>query len=315
MSTKPILAKLEAVEIRTIWRDEARNFTPWLTTDEGLELLGEVLGVPLELVKSEAEVGPFSADLLLRVPGDAEHTIVVENQFGKTDHDHLGKLLTYGAGLGARTVVWIAETFCDEHRQTLDWLNEQAGESASYFGLELRLFSIANSPPAAQFNIVSSPNAWANVVRATKYEYSEREAAYQQFWRELAEYLAAKKSPLRMQKPQPQSWSAFSLGRSGFIVTCSVNNRRGKGLCCELYIDHEKSAAALEQLQAQKATIEQELGEPLSWQRLRKNCRVAVYKEASFDDPTQREAIKTWFHRKADAFQRIFARRVKELQL
>lgn len=161
------IAKLERVDLRKIWADEARDLTPWLASEDGLERLGEVLGLSLEIIGTEQPVGPFYADILARVSTDEDHKVVIENQLGRTDHDHLGKSITYAAGLGAKTVVWISPQFTEEHRQALDWLNERAGEDVSFFGLEIRAFRIEGSRPAPQFSIISSPNETTKKIRET----------------------------------------------------------------------------------------------------------------------------------------------------
>jgi hypothetical protein len=165
MGTKPALAKLERVPLRDIWGDEAKDFTPWLASDEGLSLVGEVIGIDLELVDTEVAVGPYWADILARAAGNETHKVVIENQLGKTDHDHLGKIITYAAGLGARTLVWVSDRFCDEHREALDFLNENTGEALAFYGLEIHALRIANSLPAPQFSVISSPNVTTKAAR------------------------------------------------------------------------------------------------------------------------------------------------------
>ena len=159
------VAKLTRVPLRDIWGDEARNFTPWLASEEALGLLSEVIGRDLELIGTEVAVGPYSADVVARVAGQEDHKVSGENQLGKTDHDHLGKVITYAAGLGAKTLVWVSDRFCDEHRAALDWLNENTGDHLSFFGLEIRAFRIDNSRPAPQFTVISSPNDSTKAIR------------------------------------------------------------------------------------------------------------------------------------------------------
>ena len=117
------LGRLEPVDLREVWPNEESDFTPWLADQKNLAILGDALGMPLEFVAREEAVGPYSADILCRDSNDGTQ-VVVENQLESTDHDHLGKLLTYAAHLGARVVVWIAKSFTDQHRAALDWLNE-----------------------------------------------------------------------------------------------------------------------------------------------------------------------------------------------
>src|ERR1700721_759349 len=165
MGSNPDVGRLEKVSLRTIWTDEARDFTPWLASAEALGLLKDVLGFPLELIGTEVPVGPYSADILAKSAIDENHKVIVENQLGKTDHGHLGKMITYAAGLGARTLIWVSDQFSDEHREALDWLNYNTGERLAFYGLEIRAFRIDNSRPAPQFDVISSPNFQTKVAR------------------------------------------------------------------------------------------------------------------------------------------------------
>src|SRR3972149_472571 len=141
---------LKPVNLREILPDEARDFTPWLATEEGLALLAEVLEVELELISKESQVGPFKADIVAKIVSEEEEEqriVIIENQLELTNHDHLGKIITYAAGHRANMVVWIAETFTDEHRQAIDWLNENISD-VGFFGLEIQLMRIGDSPAA-----------------------------------------------------------------------------------------------------------------------------------------------------------------------
>lgn len=125
------LGQLKTLPLRSAWSNEATNFTPWLA--DHLELLDEVLGTDLELQDREATVGSFSLDLLAKDLGTGR-LVIIENQLDTTDHDHLGKVLTYAAGFDAGTIVWVAESFRDEHRQALDWLNQRTDSDTHFFG-------------------------------------------------------------------------------------------------------------------------------------------------------------------------------------
>ena len=151
------LARLEAVDPRTCWKNEAADFTPWLAEAENIKLLGDTIGLDLELEAQEKGVGPFRADLLCKSTVD-DSFVLIENQLERTDHSHLGQLLTYAAGLQAVTIVWIAHKMTDEHRAALDWLNEVTNSQINFFGLEIELWKIERSPLAPRFNVVSKPN-------------------------------------------------------------------------------------------------------------------------------------------------------------
>jgi len=156
-----VLQKVSASSVDG-WTHEATDFTPWLA--ENLDLLGGELGLALELRKREHPVGRYSLDLLLE---DAQgRVVIVENQFGQTDHGHLGKLLTYCAGTDAQVVIWLAESLTEEHAAALEWLNDNSAEGVDFFGVELELLRIDGSMPAPHFRLIVQPNEWKKGVRA-----------------------------------------------------------------------------------------------------------------------------------------------------
>jgi hypothetical protein len=312
------LGKVDYVQIRDIWQDEARDFTPWLATSEGLDMLGDAIDLSLELVAKEAAVGPFSADLLARVIGTDDHLVVVENQFGKTDHDHFGKLMTYASGLTAKTVVWIAESFTDEHRRALDWINETSGERVGFFGLEVFIIRIGSSLPAPQFKVVSSPNLWAQAVRESQEEaeLTETKLDQKRFWEELKEFMNSKGTTLPLRKAFPQHWFDISIGRSDFHIALTVNSRL-KRVGCELYMSGTKGKQAFSLLSEEKDAIEKDIGLPLEWQPLegKGSSRIAIYKDADFLKVEERETSKEWLYLMSERFNKVFAPRVKALKL
>lgn len=169
MSEDTRFGRLVKVAARAGWVHEAHDFTPWLA--ENLDLLGAAVGLSLELRNREHPVGRYSLDLLLE---DAqERAVIVENQFGSTDHDHLGKLLTYCAGVDAKVVIWIAETLNAEHVAALEWLNDHTLQDVGFFGVELELLRIGESLPAPHFKVVVQPNEWVKRVRPAAVESVE----------------------------------------------------------------------------------------------------------------------------------------------
>lgn len=138
VSAKVPLERLEKIDLRSYWEREDIDFTPWLAEAENIQLLGDTVGLELEIEAQEKEVGPFRADILCKDTAN-DHWVLIENQLERTDHIHLGQLLTYAAGLNAVTIIWIAARFTDEHRATLDWLNEITNEDFTFFGLEIEL--------------------------------------------------------------------------------------------------------------------------------------------------------------------------------
>lgn len=162
------LGKLNRVlSIRDAWPHEERDFSPWLAEEDNLSELAFALGFgrgAFLLEQTEARIGDFRADIIARVGGADGDRILIENQFSQTNHDHLGKIATYAAGLDAKFVVWIAERIREEHRAALDWLNSITDDGHGFFGVELELWRIGDSPPAPRFNLVSRPNDWARTI-------------------------------------------------------------------------------------------------------------------------------------------------------
>ncbi|MCR5259559.1 MAG: hypothetical protein K6E40_15590, partial [Desulfovibrio sp.] len=155
------LAKLEKVEdLRQIWPHEALNFTKWLCEEDGLEALGAELGIDIAVDETESGVGGYRADVLAHEEGTGRR-IIVENQLGETDHDHLGKLIVYASGKDAEIVIWIVRHARDEHRRAVEWLNGHTDRGIGVFLVEVELWKIGGSDPAVKFNAVERPNEWA----------------------------------------------------------------------------------------------------------------------------------------------------------
>jgi hypothetical protein len=223
MNTKQ-LGRLEKVGLREVWTSESGDFTPWLALPENLKLLGEAIGIDLELEAQEKDVGPFRLDLLCK-ESDSGHIVVIENQIEDTDHDHLGKLLTYAAGLDAAVVIWIARSFTDEHRAALDWLNVKANGSARFFGAEIEVSRIGDSAPAPRFNIVSEPNESSDRAKQAAREggLTELEQMRIKFWTEFTGYMKSTGATFQCKPVTPGRWlrvkSPFPQGfRCGFGV-------------------------------------------------------------------------------------------------
>ena len=169
------LGKFEHVDLRDIWGYEASGFTPWLAREENLAGLGQTIGMKLELVGQEKDIGPFRADILCKDSLTQDY-VIIKSQLENTNHTHLGQILTYAAGLRAKAVVWIAKQFTEEHRAALDWLNNISKEEFEFFALEIELWRIGDSPTAPKFNIVSKPNKWQRgVIEASMTSVSEAE--------------------------------------------------------------------------------------------------------------------------------------------
>ena len=268
--TTPNLAKIERVDLREAWPNEARDFTPWLA--ENIVELGEALGMDLELQQTEAAVGGYSLDVLA-TDLNQNRPVIIENQLEQTNHDHLGKLLTYAAGYDAKVIVWLTREFRDEHRQTLDWLNRRTDKETEFFGVVLELLKIDGSRPAPQFRAVVTPNDWrkeaAAKARGDTPVASARGERYREFFQPLIDTLRERHKFTNVRKAQPQNWYSFSAGY-GQRITYGANFTGQKQARVEVYIDNgdgDRNIRLLEDLELHREAIESALGETLSWQR------------------------------------------------
>ncbi|MCW3849597.1 DUF4268 domain-containing protein [Sphingomonas sp. LB-2] len=314
------LGKLVKIELRDIWISESSDFTPWLAREENLLTLGETLGLELELEAQEKAVGPFRADILCKDIG-TNAWVLIENQLERTDHAHLGQLLTYASGLEAVTIVWIAARFTEEHRSTLDWLNRITDETFRFFGVEVELWRIGDSPAAPRFNIVSKPNNWNKLVTQAARAIDDGELTATRslqiaYWSALGNVLVANGGPMgRERKPQPQSWMSYSIGRTGFSVNASMA-RPKRQVRAEIYISNPHAKAFFHLLYAQREAIEAELGYALDWEELPLGKDTRISTALSNTDPENQADWPRqhgWLAARLDEFYRVFVNRVKAL--
>ena len=315
------LGRLQRVGLRTVWTSEPAEFTPWLAEPENLQILGDTLGLELEPGSVEKEIGSFRADIVCKDIG-TDSSVLIENQLEQTDHDHLGKLLTYAAGLQAVTVVWLAQAFRDEHRAALDWLNEITHQDARFFGLEIELWQIGDSPVAPKFNIVSMPNDWSrSVARAARAKddagLSELQVMQRAYWTGLQDKLKAVGGLVSSNgKPRLRSWMAYGIGRSDFRLG-AVMNTMEKFLRVELYISGEDANEHLSRLERNKEEIERKLGFTLKWSDqspTARDRRIAHYlPDVDPVDESDWARQHEWLARHLNELHHAFVQHVKDL--
>jgi hypothetical protein len=314
------LGRLEPVDPREAWSSEAGHFTPWLALPENVELLGNAIGFELEVEAQEKSVGPFRADILCRNTLDGSW-VLIENQLERTDHTHLGQLLTYAAGLDAVTIVWIARKITEEHRAALDWLNRATHDTINFFGLEIELWRIGNSPLAPKFNVVSQPNDWAQRVHEASVGISNEGATPRRqqqllFWTQLREYAQRRKSVLKFQKPLPQHWTTLAIGRTGFFMIATVNMQDGE-VSAQLVLSSPRAKAEFRELQKQRAEIECLAGLQFEWRELpdRHQSRVDMRRSATPEDQATWPELFAWLVDRLEVIHRVLGPRVKALEI
>lgn len=273
------IGKLEPVPLRELWKHEERGFSAWL--EQNLSELADELGVSLIDPRREVKAGKFEVDIVAET--DSGATAVIENQLGPTDHDHLGKLLTYIANLDAKIAVWVTSDSRAEHIRAIQWLNETTPDDTAFYLVRLSAYRIGQSAPAPLFTTIVGPSAASKDMGKQKKEMAERHVLRYDFWKELLARAKARGLLLHAARaPSRDHWLGAGAGvRSGVSYNYLIwMDEAG----VELYIDtgdHTENKRIFDSLYAQKAQIESAYGGPIVWERLdekrasRIRCEVA----------------------------------------
>ena len=317
MPTKMKLNRLERVrDLRACWDREDTDFTPWLAQEDNIQILGDTIGIELEVQQQEASVGPFRADILCRDTSNNQ-LVLIENQLERTDHGHLGQLFTYAAGLDTVTVIWIAARFTEEHRAAMDWLNKISHDDFNFFGLEIELWRIGNSAPAAKFNVVAKPNDWSRTVAEARMgggTLTPGQEKQVEFWTEFGAVIEETGSGWKVPKPQPSSWIGYGIGRSAFNLNPTVAVNAG-WVALRLTMWEGDASAHFHLLQADREAIEADLGFSVDWNEKpgKKECSIECRTTGDLSKPKVRARLIRWMLDKMDTFDRVFRPRVKVL--
>lgn len=259
-----MIGKIERVPLRDIWKHEAYNFTTWL--QDNVDVLNDVLDLSLLSAEKEQSAGSFNVDLVAE--DEAGNPVIIENQLEKSDHDHLGKLITYLTAIGAKTAIWIVAAPRPEHVGAISWLNESS--SANFYLLKVEGIKIGDSKPAPLLTLIVGPSEESREVGDKKKELAERYVIRYKFWKELLER-AKEKTRLHSHISHGHfSWIGTGAGKSGLGFNYTITKHDGKA---ELYIDRgkdsdEENKAIFDELFSHKKEIEKEFGGPLYWERL-----------------------------------------------
>jgi len=311
------LGTLRSIDPRTMWPHEASNFTPWLAQPNNIKRLGDAIGLELEIEHTEVAVGPFAADILARETASGTY-VVIENQLNRTDHDHLGKSLTYAAALGAKTVVWIATEFTDEHRKTLDWLNDNSVEDLSFFGVQVGLWAIDESKPAVRFNVISRPtDLFRHAKLGANTELTPTRRLQLEWWISFRDALLAAKALPSAQSPRAQYWYNIALGKTGYHLSATANVDECV-IGVRVYMIHRYGAdSALNQLLENRLEIEQSVGEPLIWNPNpdASDKVILLHRKADIRIKSLWPDYLNWMVDAVVRLRKVFGPRIKSLQL
>ncbi len=299
------LGRIKQVNLREIWKHEATDFTKWLSLPENLDLLSDEIDCEILLIGTEHNVGRFNVDIFAEDP-NANRKIIIENQLEKTDHDHLGKLITYASGLDAEIIIWIVKEVLEEHQEAIDWLNENTDERINFFAIKMEAWKIGDSLPAPKFHIISKPNNWTKAVKQSVKNSTLTEIKLLQlkFWEDFKQYSINQNINLRLRKPYPQHWYDLSFGRSDCHIGLTINSQT-KELACTIYIPNSKET--FEQFHANREEIESKIGK-LEWMELpiKKASRIKKTTKGDFRKEDKWSEYFKWLAETALEFQNVF---------
>lgn len=271
------LGKLEEIDIRKVWTHEQYDFSKWLSSEENIQELGNVLNLSLTDVETEQFVGSYRCDILCRdeITGKV---VLIENQLEQTNHDHLGKILTYASGLDASVVVWVVALARAEHASAIEWLNKHTDDSISFFLIEIHAYKIGDSDPAPQFKIIEQPNDFSKTVKRIAQDkgMNESESYRLEFWTQFNDVLEQRGKPFNKRKATTDHWYSIAVGSSECQISIDLVNKDHK-IRVGFWISDNKNR--YDYMHQYKDEIEAAMGFPLSWQRLdnKKSSLICTY--------------------------------------
>lgn len=301
------LGTIEKVPLRDIWKNEERDFTPWLAKQENIDMLSEILGISLSEPKLEVQVGNFQCDMTCKIKED-ERLVVIENQIEDSNHDHLGKSIVYASGISASIIIWIVKNARLEHISAIEWLNENTDHNIGFFLIEIEAIKIGDSLPAPQFKIKAQPNNFAKSMKGnTNKELTRAKQGRYNFWTKMNEYFEDNKIGLKTRKPSYDHWYDFTIGNSNYHL--SINLLDSENKIRILWYGYHPEKYHYDKLYEHKPEIDESLSDfgELEWDRKTDGAKaswIATYiPNFSFDN------TENW----NELFQTI-AKRIKRFQ-
>ena len=279
------IGKLEEVDIRKLWKHEQYDFSEWLSKKENIENLNDILGLTLVDISKETYVGSYRCDLFAK-DETTGIKVIIENQLEMSNHDHLGKIITYASGLDAKVVVWIVKEAREEHRSAIEWLNNNTNSNVNFFLIEIHAYKIGNSDNAPMFQVIEQPNDFIKNNKSTNSSDTMNKSQSQrvEFWNQFNNVLVERGKPFNVRKATTDHWYNVAIGTSDAHIDITLVNKDSV-IGVELYITDNKDL--FDKLYQKKDEIESDLGFKLDWRRLNnsKASRIVTFiKGLNFDD-------------------------------
>lgn len=292
------LGKLEKIELREVWRHEALDFTRWLAKKENIAILSKEIGIDIEVIQTEMSVGRYNVDIYAR-DTESNKKIVIENQLENTNHDHLGKMLVYAAGLDADIAIWVVKDVNEEHKQAVEWLNDNSFEKINIFLVKVELWQIDNSPIAPKFQVICEPNNWAKVLKQqSKDNITDLELKQMEYWQGFVDYAKSKDKTYISQRPSIYNWYVIRIGSSDYKIKL-VHSVNSDMIRCQLEIFNDDVYKKLEQYRTE---IDNKIN-GLEWEYLeeRKVSRIGLSNNIKDDASSY-----VWSLDMVDRFKEVF---------
>ena len=286
------ISKLKEVDIRELWKHEQYDFSEWLSKKENIAELEDILGLTLVDISKEAYVGSYRCDLFAKDEMTG-NKVIIENQLESSDHDHLGKIITYASGLDAQYIVWIVKEAREEHKSAIEWLNNNTNSNINFFLIEIHAYKIEDSNPAPMFQVIEAPNDFIKNNKTTNKDGNLNKAQSQrlEFWNQFNDIIRKKGKPFSVRKATTDHWYSVAIGTSEAHVDITLVNKDSV-IGVELYISDNKEL--FDKLLQHKEEIENELGFKLDWRRLdtSKASRIIYFiRGLNFDDHSNYEKL------------------------
>jgi hypothetical protein len=313
----PEFGSLESQEVRSYWEHEAADFTPWLAAairDEPVSKLEEALELDLAVLEEEKSVGRYNVDIFAEVVDD-NRKVIIENQLESSDHDHLGKSIAYASGVDADIIVWIAPRFYDEHRDAMQWLNENSREGIDLFAIRLEVWRIGDSEPAVRLNPIAEPSEWKEKAQRSQDELNETETLREEYWTAFRDRIEDENSVLSARKPFPDYYYNNPIGKAGVELQFTIKATENElGVALVIRDDAE----LYQHLSEDRETINNQLGQQVVWEEPEETragkarSKITVTKHADVQEEAHWDEYTEWMLETGEKFHDVFYDRLQQ---
>lgn len=303
------LGKLKEVDIRTVWKHEQYDFSKWLSSPENIQELSDTIGLSLTDIETEKFVGGYRCDIICKDEITGKN-VLIENQLEPSDHDHLGKIITYASGLDAAVVIWIVQEAREEHASAIEWLNKHTDDDLAFFLIEIHAFTIGDSKPAPQFRIIEQPNEFAKMVKevSKNTDLNESQTYRLEFWNMFNTIIEERGKPFNKHKPSTDHWYTVAIGSSKCHISIDLVNKENR-IRVSLWIPNNKDL--FDKLLVEKENIENEANIQFDWDRLdtKKASLICTYLEGlDFENQSNYKELMNQIIDYVVLFKKVFSK-------